>query len=42
MNFIAPNAELARPWEPIVRKRAALSDADKWAKVKGKPDHLER
>ena len=42
VQFIALNAELARVWEPIVRKKAAPFDADKWGKVKMKLDFLER
>lgn len=41
-HFIALNAELARSWPAIVESKEALPDADKWAKVKGKLDMLER
>lgn len=40
--FIALNLELARAWKPITEKKAALFDADEWAKVKDKFDLLER
>ena len=40
--FIALNVELASAWKPIVRKKAALLNADEWGKVKDKLDLLER
>ena len=41
-DFIALNAELSRQWKPITKTKAALPDADEWAGVAGKRDHLER
>jgi ferredoxin len=40
--FIALNAELAKVWKPIVEKREAAPDADKWRDVKDKLGLLER
>ena len=40
--FIALNAELAKLWKPIVEKREAPADADKWLGVKDKLRFLER
>ena len=40
--FIALNAELSLKWKPIVERKDPLPDADEWAKVKDKLDHLER
>lgn len=40
--FIALNAELAKVWKPIVEKRDAAPDADKWRDVKDKLRLLER
>ena len=34
--FIALNLELARRWKPIIETKAALPDADEWAKVRNK------
>ena len=42
VHFIALNVDLARIWEPIVRKKAAPIDADEWGKVKMKLEFLER
>lgn len=39
--FIPLNAELARDWPVIVRKREPLPDAAQWADVAGKFDHLQ-
>lgn len=39
--FIALNAELARDWPVIVRKREPLPDAAEWADVAGKLEHLQ-
>ena len=39
--FIALNAELARDWPLIVRKREPLPDAAEWADVAGKLEHLQ-
>ena len=35
-HFIALNAELAKRWKPIVAKKDAPADADKWLGVKDK------
>ena len=40
--FIALNAELAKQWKPIVAKKDAPADADKWNGVKDKLRLLER
>jgi len=40
--FIALNRELAAQWPAIIERKAAPSDADEWAKVKDKKQHLER
>ena len=40
--FIALNAELAKQWKPIVRKREAPADADEWGDVRDKLKFLER
>ena len=36
MHFIVLNLELARGWKPIIETKAALPDADEWAKIKSK------
>ena len=41
-NFIALNAELAKDWPVIIERKDPAPDADDWAKVKGKLEHLER
>lgn len=41
-HFIALNTELAARWEPIVRKKPALPDAEEWAEVKDKLHLLQR
>lgn len=41
-HFIALNAELARKWKPITKRKDALPDAEEWAQVKDKLDQLER
>lgn len=41
-NFIALNAELAKDWPVIIERKDPAPDADEWAKVKGKLEHLER
>jgi ferredoxin len=41
-NFIALNAELAKGWPVIIERKDPAPDADEWAKVKGKLEHLER
>jgi ferredoxin len=40
--FTALNAELAKAWPAIIEKKDAPVDADEWAKVKEKIQHLER
>ena len=40
--FIALNAELAKQWKPIVAKKDAPADADRWNGVKDKLRLLER
>lgn len=41
-DFTELNAELARNWKPIIERKDAPADADKWAEVKHKLDLLER
>lgn len=40
--FAPLNADLAKMWKPIVAVKAALPDADEWAKIKDKFRLLER
>ncbi len=40
--FLELNAELARHWPKITEKKDKLPDADHWASVKGKLQHLVR
>ena len=40
--FLEINAELAEIWPVITEKKDPLPDAEEWAEVKGKIDHLER
>ena len=40
-HFIALNLELARRWKLIIETKAALPDADEWAKVRNKLHLLE-
>tara|TARA_Y100001934_G_C11953429_1_gene585999 strand:+ start:347 stop:619 length:273 start_codon:yes stop_codon:yes gene_type:complete len=40
--FLDLNAELAEVWPNITEKQDALPDAEDWADVKGKMEHLER
>ena len=40
--FIALNRELAVQWPAIIERKPAPADADEWAKVKDKKQHLER
>ena len=40
--FIQLNAELAKAWPAIIEKKDAPPDADEWAKVKEKKQHLEK
>lgn len=39
--FIALNAELAKKWFQITEKIPAPPDADDWAKIKNKREHLD-
>ena len=39
--FLTLNAELARDWPSISKKRQPLPDAEHWATVTGKLDHLQ-
>ncbi len=41
-SYVALNAELAAIWPPIVEKKEALPEAERWAKVKGKLAQLIR
>ena len=41
-HFTELNAELARKWKPIVKKKDAPADADKWRGIKDKLMFLER
>jgi len=41
-DFIALNAELAPQWKTITKTKAALTDADDWAKVGVKRAELKR
>ncbi len=41
-SFIALNAELAQAWPVIIERKDPAPDADEWAKVKSKLEHLER
>jgi len=41
-DFIPLNAELAKVWKPIIERKAALPDADDWAKAKDKRGDLNR
>lgn len=40
--FIELNAELSKEWQPIIEKKDAPEDADKWAEVSDKLQYLER
>jgi ferredoxin len=40
--YIALNAELAKQWKVIIESKDPLPDADEWAQVKDKRQHLER
>lgn len=40
--FIELNAELSKSWKPIVEVKEPLPEADEWAKVKDKIEHLDR
>ena len=41
-NYLEINAELAEIWPNITEKKDALEDAEEWAEIKGKLEHLER
>ena len=41
-DFTPINAELAKAWPPIVAKKPALPDAERWARVKDKRALLDR
>jgi len=41
-HFTALNAELAKLWKPIIEKKDAPADADKWRGLKDKLRFLER
>ena len=40
--FIALNAELSKTWAPIIERKAAPPDADRWLGAKGKLKDLLR
>ena len=40
--FLELNAELCEIWPNITEKKDPLDDAEDWADVKGKLEHLER
>ena len=40
--FIKLNADLAKGWPSITKRKAALPDADEWKDVKNKLDQLQR
>jgi ferredoxin len=40
--FKALNAELSKAWKPIIERKPAPEDADKWKDVKEKMQYLER
>ncbi len=41
-HYLALNAELAAAWPPIVEKKDALPEADRWSRIKEKLDLLLR
>ncbi len=41
-SFIKLNADLAKVWPSITKRKAALPDADEWADKKGKLPELKR
>lgn len=41
-SFIGLNAELSKSWPVIIERKDPAPDADEWAKVKDKLEHLER
>ena len=42
LDFTPLNAELARQWKPITRKKPELPDATEWAAIERKLDQLQR
>lgn len=42
LSFIALNAELSKEWQPIIEKKDPLPDADEWAGVTDKREHLQQ
>jgi len=42
LDFIKINAELSKSWPVLSSKQAAAPDADEWAKVVVKKQHLDR
>jgi ferredoxin len=41
-DFIAINRELSKVWPTITKRTDALPDADQWAKIMPKRQHLDR
>ena len=41
-HYVALNTELAATWKPIVEKKDALREADKWSRIKEKFGLLQR
>jgi len=41
-HYLELNTELSAIWPVITEKKPALEDADKWAEVENKLEHLER
>lgn len=41
-HFIALNAELAKQWPEISQAKEALADADSWADISDKLQHLDK
>lgn len=41
-HFLAINAELAQTWDYITEQKDPLPDADEWADVPNKLEHLDR
>lgn len=42
LDFVELNVELAREWPTISRKQEPLPDADEWAEIEHKREHLAR
>jgi ferredoxin len=42
MAFIKLNADLAKKWPSITKRKPALPDADEWKDKKNKLDQLQR